>query len=165
MLTSPYGQDKRDGNRYPLIMPVQCSPLGSEFTMSTEIELWTNDVHQQGVGLNWYISSRPQTCPVCESMVRDLNCIKLSCPYRHLKDVLLDSGWLRIQGLDHVPGWDDEKKVLGKVVWFRINDNGINFQFGVKFNRGKPPIQETSSSTPPSSRSARSSSSRWTPGA
>ena len=47
---------------------------------------------------------------------------------------------MQIQGLDHVPGWEKESNVFGKVVWFKMADEGIHFQFGVKFNRERPPV-------------------------
>lgn len=73
--------------------------------------------------------------------VTDLNCAKPMCPSRALHAALMDNGWLQIQGLNNVPGWEEEKKVLAKVVWFRVDDDGANFQFGVRFNKTKPPIR------------------------
>ena len=133
--------EKRGAARVPLQIPVKCLPVSSDHLTSDSIEVWTNDVHRSGTGLNWLISAKPQVCPVCDSVVKNLNCLKAHCPYRALRDVLMDCGWLQIHGLDNIPGWENEKKILGKVMWFKMDDSGINFRFGVSFSRERPPIR------------------------
>ncbi len=133
--------DKRVSARVPLKIPVQCLPAGSDVPAEQSLEIWTSDVNTSGTGFIWPISSKPQTCPVCLTVVKDPNCFKAQCPYRALRDVLMDSGWLQFRGLDNVPGWENEEKVLGKVMWFKMDEHGVNFQFGVQFSRQKPPIK------------------------
>jgi hypothetical protein len=135
------GSEKREENRHSLKLPVLCRPLLSDPAEPSDIEIWTNDVHPKGAGLNWLISSKPQVCPTCGTLVRDLACAKDPCPYRSFKEVLMDCGWLQIHGLNRVPGWKGEDRVLGKVVWFKLDQDGINFQFGVEFNRQRPAIE------------------------
>ena len=132
--------EKRESSRVPLEIPVKCLPVSSDILSFDSVELWTHDIHPSGTGLNWLITGKPQTCSVCNSLVQDLNCLKSQCPYRAMRDVLMDCGWLQIQGLNHIPGWEKEEKVLGKVMWFKMDDEGINFKFGVQFSRQRPPV-------------------------
>ena len=132
--------ERRELERVSLKIPVKCAPLVSNHP-GVGIEIWTRDVHPHGTGLHWLISSKPSVCQVCNSIVKDLNCSQAQCPYRCFRDVLMDCGWVQIEGLNHVPGWENEEKFLGKVIWFQVGDNGADFHFGVRFSRGKPPIR------------------------
>lgn len=131
----------REGERVPLTIPVKCVPVGSDVTFEQSLAVWTSDVNPTGTGFVWPLSSKPQACPVCMATVTDLNCPKPMCPSRALHAALMDNGWIQIQGLNNVPGWEEEKKVLAKVVWFRADDDGANFQFGVRFKKTRPPIR------------------------
>ncbi len=135
--------NKRDSSRVSLKIPVQCLPAGLDVPANQSVEMWTSDINPLGTGFTWPVSSKTQTCPVCESTDKNPNCLKPQCPYRALRDVLMDSGWLQIRGLNSVPGWENEEKVLGKVMWFKMDDHGVDFQFGVRFSRERPPIKGT----------------------
>ena len=127
----------REEDRVPLTIPVKCVPVGSHVTFEQSSAVWTSDVHPTGTGFVWPL----------EAQSHDPACSDPHCPYETLKSVLLDNGWIQIQGLHNVPGWEEQKKVLAKVVWFKTDAEGANLQFGVRFNKTKPPIRTSADET------------------
>jgi len=121
----------RESERVPITIPVKCVPVGSDVTFEQSLAVWTSDVNPTGTHFVWSLSEQ----------THDPDCSDPRCPYETLHSALTDNGWVQIQGLQHVPGWEEEKKVLAKVVWFRADADGANLQFGVRFNKTRPPIR------------------------
>ena len=85
-------------------LPVKCVPVGSDVTFERSSAVWTSDVHPTGTGFVWPLSEQSH----------DSECSDPQCPHEALHSALLDNGWIRIQGLHNVPGWEEEKNVLAK---------------------------------------------------
>ncbi len=132
--------EKRNGSRLPFKLSVIASPLGSDRLSASSARLHTRDLHPQGAGFEWNLSPEGEVCGLCHEAPRGLDCPKPSCPSLVFKEVLLNNGWLQIQGLHDVPGWEGEDKVLGKVTWIQWVKESSAFQFGIRFNRERPPI-------------------------
>lgn len=60
--------------------------------------------------------------------------------YSLFGQVLKDGGWIEVEGLHRVPGWENEETVLGKIVWFSSSNEGRSFECGLKFHRKMPQI-------------------------